>query len=232
MTYNIAICDDNSTDIEIVESSVAAWAEDAGHSLKINRFSSAEEFLFHYQDNKGYDILLLDIEMKLMSGVELAKLIRRENESVQIIFITGYSDYIAEGYEVSALHYLMKPLDRAKLFTVLDKAADKLRRNERTLLLDLTDEVVRIPINEIRYIDVNLNYATIHAKDTYTVRRTLSEIENELDDRFFRTGRSCIVNLTYIRRVTKKEIFLFDETSIPIPRGVYAALNRAIIERM
>jgi len=109
MTYHIAICDDSASDIEYVGSAVQKWAEQSDNIIKIDRFSSAEEFLCHYEDDKSYDILLLDIEMKALSGVELAKAVRKDNESVQIIFITGYSDYIAEGYEVSALHYLMKP---------------------------------------------------------------------------------------------------------------------------
>ena len=73
-------------------------------------FPSAESFLFDYAEQKNYDFLLLDIEMPSMNGVELAQKIRQENNAVQIIFITGYSDFMAEGYEVSALHYLMKPV--------------------------------------------------------------------------------------------------------------------------
>lgn len=73
---------------------------------------SAEKFLFHYADDKAWDILLLDIEMGAMDGVTMAKRVRQDNEAVQIVFITGYSDYIAEGYEVAALHYLMKPVNK------------------------------------------------------------------------------------------------------------------------
>jgi len=232
MTYHIAICDDSASDIEYVGSAVQKWAEQSDNIIKIDRFSSAEEFLCHYEDDKSYDILLLDIEMKALSGVELAKAVRKDNESVQIIFITGYSDYIAEGYEVSALHYLMKPLDTDKLYHVLNKAAEKIRKNEKLITLETSDETIRIPIGEIRFIDVFQNYVTVHAKSEYTVRRTLSEIEAELDDHFFRTGRSCIINLQFIRRVTKKEVYLSDGTAVPIPRGAYAGLNRAIIDRM
>ena len=82
-------------------------------------------------------ILLLDIEMGGMDGVTMARKVRQADDAVQIIFITGYSDYIAEGYEVEALNYLMKPVDEEKLFSVLGRAAEKLRKNERTLTLDL-----------------------------------------------------------------------------------------------
>ena len=63
--------------------------------------------------------------MGAMDGVELAKRLRKTNDTVQIVFITGYSDYIAEGYEVAALHYLMKPVKEDKLFSVLDRAVEK-----------------------------------------------------------------------------------------------------------
>lgn len=92
-------------------------------------FSSAEAFIFHCVENKEYDVLLLYIEMGNMDGVTLARQIRKSNKNVQIVFITGYSDYIAEGYDVEALHYLMKPLKDEKLFDVLDRAVNKLVQN-------------------------------------------------------------------------------------------------------
>lgn len=89
--------------------------------------------------------------------------------------------------------------------------------------------MLRIPFYEIRYLDVHQNYVTIHCKKEYTVKRTLSEFEKLLDQRFFRAGRGLIVNLTQIRRVTKTDVFLADGTALPLPRGIYEPLNRAII---
>lgn len=232
MTYKIAICDDNQTDIQYMQTLVNRWAEDAGVQVHLASFLSAEAFLFHYAEQKDYDILLLDIEMTGMDGVTMAKCVRQENETVQIIFITGYSDYIAEGYEVSALHYLMKPVKPDKLFAVLNRAVEKLTKNERVLYLEFSGEMVRIPLREIRYLDVAQNYVTVHAKQDYTIKKTLQEFEGELDERFFRVGRSCILNLTYIQRVTKQDAHLSDGTAIGLPRGSYEALNRAIISRV
>ena len=89
-----------------------------------------------------------------MDGVTMARKLRRENDTVQIVFITGYSDYIAEGYEVDALHYLMKPVKEDKLYSVLDRAVEKLRKNEKVLNLEAGDETIRIPVYQIRYADV------------------------------------------------------------------------------
>ncbi|MBQ8813195.1 MAG: response regulator transcription factor [Lachnospiraceae bacterium] len=229
MRYRIAVCDDSAADRQYISDLVGRWADRAGHGVQADTFTSAESFLFHYAEKKDYDILLLDIEMGAMDGVTMAKKLRKDNDTIQIIFITGYSDYIAEGYEVAALHYLMKPVREEKLFSVLDRAANKLAKNEKVLHFEVGGEMLRVPIYQIRYADVMGNYVTIHAESDFTVRKTLGELERELDDRFYRAGRSVIVNLAQITRVTKTEIRLNDGTAIPLPRGAYDGVNRAII---
>ena len=229
MNYKIAVCDDNATDREYIINLTKKWATNAHHSVSLCPFHSAEDFLFHYTEESDFDMLLLDIEMGTMDGVSLAKKLRQENETLQIVFITGYSDYISEGYEVAALHYLMKPVNVDKLFSVLDRATEKLHKNEKVLNFEIAGEMIRIPLYQIRYIDVQHNYATIHAKEDVTLKKTLSELSALLDDRFYRVGRSAIVNLTCISRVTKTEIHLSDGTTIPLPRGAYEGVNRPIL---
>lgn len=229
MTYKMAICDDSAADREYVSNRVQHWAAEAGHAVCIQAFPSAESFLFHYAEESDYDILLLDIEMGGMDGVTMAKQLRQNNDAVQIIFITGYSDYIAEGYEVSALHYLMKPVKEDKLSAVLTRAAEKLAKNEIFLTFEVGGEMMRVPIYQIRYADVRGNYVTVHAQSDVTVKMTLGELEKRLDGCFHRVGRSALVNLSMISRVTKTEIKLCDGTALPLPRGAYEPLNRAII---
>ena len=229
MNYKIAICDDSAADRQYISGAAERWAAEAGHTVQISAYASAESFLFHYAGESDTDILLLDIEMGEMDGVTMAKELRRDNDAIQIVFITGYSDYISEGYEVAALHYLMKPVREEKLFSVLDRAVERLAKNEKVLKLETGGEMFRIPVYQIRYADVFGNYVTIHAAEDVTVKMTLSELERELDERFFRVSRSALVNLTQISRVTKTEIKLNDGVSIPLPRGAYEAVNRAII---
>ncbi len=226
----IGICDDCEQDSLFVRKIADGWAESRDIPLQTMIFPSAESFLFYYAQDKDFDVLLLDVEMGIMDGVTMAKRIRRENEAVQIVFITGYSDYIAEGYEVAALHYLMKPVSRDKLCAVLDRAFEKQKQNDRCLNLELSGELVRLPLYQIRYLDVEKNYVTIHAKQNYTLKRSLSELERELDGRFFRAGRALLLNLRHVHRVTKTQVSLSDGTVLPLPRGAYEPLNRAIIE--
>lgn len=229
MKYKIAICDDSDADRKYVLNMVECWAEAGGHAIHTDVFSSAENFLFHYAEESDYDILLLDIEMGTMDGVTMAKKLRKDNDTIQIVFITGYSDYISEGYEVAALHYLMKPVREEKLCSVLERAIEKLAKNEKILNFETGGEMMRVPIYQIRYADVAGNYVTIHASSDITVKMTLGELEKQLDERFYRAGRSVIINLTQISRVTKTEIKLNDGTVIALPRGAYDGINRAII---
>ena len=225
----VAICDDDIATTGKIEDMLCRIAKRNFIPIETEVFWEGEHLSEAVESMNNFDVIFLDIEMGQMDGVTMAKQVRKDNEAVQIIFITGYSDYIAEGYEVAALHYLMKPVNREKLFTVLDRALDKRKQQERCLNLELSGEMVRIPFYDIRYLDVRQNYVTVHAKEDYTVKRPLGEFEKELDQRFCRVGRAMILNLKYIQRVTKTEVRLSDGTVLPLPRGAYEPLNRAII---
>ncbi len=226
-----AVCDDSAADAAYILSLVKAWAQKTENAVEAEIFPSAEAFLFRYEENKAFDILLLDIEMGRMSGVELAALVRGENKEVQIVFITGYMDYIQQGYDVEALHYLIKPVTEEKLFPVLDRAAQKRAASGKALMLLLGAQSVRVPLYEISYLEVEKNYVTVHGKKDYTVKMPLSAIEAELGGGFFKTGRSFMVNLSFVSRVTRTDVYLKTGASVPLSRGLYDEINRALIER-
>lgn len=228
--YHLAICDDNQADAAYLQTLTEKWARDTQTVLQAEVFPSAEAFLFRYAEEKSFDLLLLDIEMGQMSGVELARKIRQENRRIQIIFITGYMEYIAEGYDVEALHYLLKPVTEEKLFGVLGRAAERLKAKEKELCLVLPGEVVRIPLSEIRFLEVQRNYVTICGEETYTVKKSLNELEKELDQCFCRTGRSYIVNLHFIKKITRTQVILKDGRELPLSRNFYEKVNRAMIQ--
>lgn len=169
--------------------------------------------------------------MGSMDGVALAKAVRKAGGTMPIVFVTGYSDYIAEGHDVEALNYLMKPVDAARLFDVPDKAVARMRRDSRCLDLQCAEGLMRIPLADIRYLDVRRNYVTVHADRDYTVKRPLGEFEAELGDGFCRVGRAMIVNLRRIRCVGRSSVQSTDGTTPPLPRGAYEPLNRAIIDQ-
>ena len=225
--YRCAVCDDNAADAAFVVSLIDKWNKD--FPLQIETFSSAEAFLFTFEENQDFDILFLDIEMGGMSGVELAKRLRQMGAGLQIVFITGYMEYISEGYDVEALHYLMKPVTGEKLGQVLDRAMERIKTRERELVLSLPDGIVKVPLCEIRYIEVLKNYVTVHAAEDYSLKKTLSELKKELDGSFFQIHRSYIAGLRCIKKVTKTEVILKDSTVLPLSRKLYNDLNQALI---
>lgn len=229
MRYKFAICDDDRAQSEYIRSMVSSWAAQTNTAVAMTTFASAEALLF--DEPHDYAVFLLDIELPGMSGIELAKTIRERNSAAAIVFITGYADYIAEGYDVAALHYLMKPLDRDKLFAVLDKALVALDRHEACLVLETGGETYRAPLREIRYIEVYGNYVTVHGCEDIKIKKTLGELQEMLDDRFVKTGRSFLVNVGYIRKITKTEVLLSNGETVPLSRGMYEAVNRAVIEK-
>jgi DNA-binding LytR/AlgR family response regulator len=230
MKINFAICDDSITEIEYISKIVGKWARANGNTAAISTFESAESFLFHYADDKSFDILLLDIQMKNMNGVELAKQIRRDNDSVQIIFITGFPDFMAEGYEVSALHYLMKPVSEQKLFEVLDKACKRLGKSERTILLKAEGESVCVPVGSIVYIESFAHTVEVTTnKEKIKAGLSISDLEAELGDGFIRCHRSYIVGLKFIKRIRQSEVILDNDISIPLSRRLYNKVNQTFI---
>lgn len=230
MKYRIAICDDEQNQIEYITSIVTSWSNHKGHSCEIRTFASAEAFLFEYEEDKAYDILLLDVEMKNMNGIELAKRIRKDNNRAEIIFITSHFEFVGEGYEVDALHYLIKPISAEKLTQVLTKAAEKISVEPPSVVISCEGETVKLYESDILYVESFLHYIVIHTKDNeYKIKENISVFENKVSDVFYRIHRSYLVSLKYITRISRTSVNI-GNTELPLSRGKYDNINRAFIE--
>jgi len=230
MQLKIAICDDNDAELSLLTTLVNDWAKINGKRVFIETFTSSESFLFRYEDEKDFSILLLDIEMGGMNGVALAKTLRHENKEIQIVFITGYPDFIAEGYDVQALHYLLKPAEKEKFFEVLSLAEERITKNRRTIIIPANGVQLRFYVDEITFLEAFSHTVTLHTiTDTHELRMTIGEAEKLLVDGFFRCHRSYIVNLQYLRKIDKTEILLDDGTVLPLSRRLYKQANDAFI---
>lgn len=231
MPYKIILCDDSPDDAEYVAALVQNWSKQSGTAVQMQTFPSAEAFLFHYAGDNSCDILLLDVEMKAMSGIELAREIRKTNRRVEIVFITSHFEFWDAGYEVDALHYLTKPVSPDKLSAVLGKAAEKLAAEVPSVILSCDGETVKLPEDEILYVESSLHYITIHTrKETYTVKESISAFENKLSGGFFRVHRSYLASLRHIVRISRTAVTLRGNIELPLSRGNYDAVNRAYIE--
>ncbi len=230
MNYKIAILEDNPAEAEYVTALVDRWGKEAGHTLSIAGYPSAEAFLFQYEDQKSVDILLLDIEMGQMNGMELARRIRQADEMMQMVFITGYPDFISEGYEVSALHYLMKPVAPEKLWAVLDKAAARLAREEKRLDVTYDRKTDYVPLSRILYVEAQKQYVLIHTlEETYRMKKSLAKTEEELDEYFLQVHRSFCVNLRHVVQIKSGGVVLKNGEEIPISRGMAETIGQEMI---
>ncbi|HBA50322.1 MAG TPA: DNA-binding response regulator [Lachnospiraceae bacterium] len=230
MTYHIAICDDDEAQLESLHTQISSWSRHSGYPCEIHCFPSAEAFLFAYEDDKTCDILLLDIEMNGISGISLAKRIRRERHRTEIIFITSHFEFISEGYEVDALHYLTKPVPEEKLAAVLDRAAERLGQEPSYVIIACEGETVKLYEKDILYVESFLHYISIHTtKKEYRIKENISGFEEKLSADFFRIHRSYLVSLKYIIRISRSVVTLAGNVELPLARGKYDEINRAFI---
>lgn len=231
MKLNIAICDDERAEIDYLMQLAGQWADSRGIAAAFTCYESAESFLFHYADRPNVGLVLLDVQMGRLSGIELAKQLRRDNDSIQIVFITGYPDFMGEGYEVSALHYLMKPVKAEKLFEVLDRAQARLQTVPRTLLLPRAGGSIRIKADDIVYAEVLSHTTTLYlTTGTEDFQMRLSDMEKALGEGFIRCHRSYLVSMRHVRRVTRTAVVLENGRELPLSRDLYDAVNQAFIQ--
>ncbi len=230
--WKIAVCDDSDADRQDLCGMVRRWAEASGRSVRISAFPSAESFLFAYAEDRAADILLLDVEMAGMDGINLAKRIRREGSRSEIIFVTSHFEFIAEGYEVDALHYLVKPVSERKLCEVLDRAAARLAAEPPSVVVTCDGETAKIYEADILYVESFAHYIEIHTcTDVYRIKESIAAFEAKLSADFYRTHRSYIINLKAVERISRTSVSLTGGIGIPLARGKYDSLNRAFIER-
>lgn len=221
----IAICDDDKSQTNYLKNMLREW----NNQIIITEYNSAEQFLFSYPD-KHCDLLLLDIEIGNMNGMELARNLRAKGDMLPIIFITGYSEFMQDGYDVEALHYLLKPVDKNKLFAVLDRYADR-HKAYRRVILPVGDESVCVNYDDIVYLEAFGKKTQVTLWDGKEVICTcgLSTTAEKLGKDFVPCHRSYIVNIGYISSISKTEVTMDSGKKIPVSRRLYDSVNRVFI---
>ncbi len=228
---HIAVCDDETEQRTYLIQLVREWfLQQPSLYADVKGFPSAEAFLFEYEENKDWQLLVLDIEMKQMSGMSLAKKLRSEGNSVPIVFVTGYDDYMEEGYDVEALHYLMKPLSVERFHLVLNRAL--LTKEEPRHIFETAEGDILLSNSSIWYAEAEGHYCTLYTKDkSYRLRCSISALEKQLEGAGFeKPHRSYLVNLRHVILIKPQEVILDDERSIPLSRNVHRQFHMAFIK--
>ena len=214
-----AICEDDLDDQQHLSTEIKDWANLRKIQIKILFYSSAEAFIMAWPDN-NFDIIFLDIQMKCMDGIELAEFIRKNDRNSMIVFLTNFQQYALNGYDVNALHYLIKPLSKAKLLPVLDKAHTIwASRHKDVLIVSTENGLVKLPFGEIHHISISSHIATLHTDNNqYKLRKTTAELRDLLPEYLIRCHRSHFVNLFKVDCVYNKSLLLSSGEILPISR--------------
>lgn len=227
----IAICDDEKSQQRLLCKYVEEWAKGRGQRVQLCCFDSAESFLFSWEDEKDYKALILDIEMGSMNGMELAGKIRETDSDIPILFVTGYGEYMQSGYDVAALHYLMKPVDREKFFHVLDRLPLEDGVAEK-ILFQTEEGNVSLPPGEIWYVEAEGHRCVLHTRNAVMLlKESIGSVEKRLAgcDTIIKCHRSYLVNLQHVSVVLKEEMVLDNGEKIPLSRNLRKAANDAFI---
>ena len=230
---HIAICEDEKVVLDFESSLVTKWAADAGCPLQLDTYTSSEQFLFESEDKAPYDLLIFDIQMKNMNGMELAKKLRARGVDAVIIFITGVPDYAIEGYEVGAVRYILKPVKEDVLKGLLDSVwGERQKKAEDFFVLGQGSDLEKISFEKIVYIEAWGHYVYLKGIDFEREWKAgFAETAAAFDGKgFFCLRRGLLVNLAHVSRITRTDCLLDDGESLPVARGVYKELNEAFIE--
>lgn len=232
MALTVAVVDDDAKQTEYLAELVKEWAAGRGIAADVLKYGCAEEFLFDYEDRRC-DLLLLDIEMEGQNGMELAKKLRAGGDCLPIIFITGFADYMSAGYDVEALHYLLKPLDTVKFAGVLDRYADKRADTKDEIIVDTETGSIHICVSDIMYAEAFGRNSRLYMRGGQKTDccAGIGMIGGELPKPdFVSCHRSYIVNLRYVRSVKRTEIVLDNGCTVPVSRRLYSEVFRAFAE--
>lgn len=216
----IVICEDELLQREELREYIIKVFEDVEEELELLIFKSAEEVLKEKDILKDTDIFILDIKMDEVSGMDLAKIIRKENDNSEIIFITSLVGYIQEGYIVRAYRYLLKPISYEELKThLLSCINDINKKKDNYMMIENKGIINKLLINEIMYIEVAKKELTIYAKENiYKTKSSMEKIEKELEKfDFYRCHKSYLVNMKYIETIDKNQIII-NGNIIPISK--------------
>ncbi len=227
----IAICDDGAAQRQLLGQYVQEWAATAGVRADIVFFPSGEGFLFAWEDDRAYDLVMLDIEMGEINGCDLAARIRGQDQTVPIVFVTGYEEYMSYGYDVAALHYLVKPVKKDRLFAVLDRVWEG-RQPEEKLLLCTDQGMAGIGRRKIWYAEATGHQCTLYLeKESLCLKCSIGALEELLSGgkQFVKCHRSYLVNLEHVAAVRRTELVLDDGRLVPLSRYVYRQVNEAFV---
>lgn len=223
MNLKIAICDDEKKDISKLQKYISQYNIKTDNNIMVSTYNSASKLLLDY-NNFSFDVVLLDIEMPNINGLDIARQLRDVDDDLFIVFTTSYPEYMHESFEIQPFQFLIKPISQMALFNLFNNIIKKINRNSKSIIIvDDENEKHFISLNSILFI-ASMKENKLHIKyqlpDKELISKgTLSEVERKLISRgFVSPARGFIVNIKQIQSMTSTDITLKNGQKIPISR--------------
>lgn len=231
--YRIAICEDEAVVRQEQEAICRGICDRLDLEYEITVFETGTELMAAHRGGVRFDLLLLDIVMDALSGMELARKLRGQGDDAAIVFITSNPDYAIQGYDVGALHYLMKPLDGEALGRVI--SADQKRRFSRgDLLVKSGTQTLRLPLNDIIYLETvgrRVKITTVSGEIETTAK--LTELLEALPkEQFCRCHVGYVINLSNIQTLSRTDAVAVGGKAIPVSRAYLKEVEKAFLKRI
>jgi len=229
----IGIVEDDPVASDILVEHLRRYGKERKLLFDIRTFEDGAEIIDDYHPE--YDILLLDIEMPQVGGLEAAHEIRETDPDVVIVFVTNMAQYAIKGYEVDALSFLLKPVPYFSLEHELDRSLTRLReREDDSLVVSIGGSHTRIDLADILYIESVRHRITVHTvSDDLSYTGTLKVLEAELADKgFYRCNNPYLVNLRHVRSVQPTSCTLTGGVELQVSRPRKRGFMDALADHM
>lgn len=229
----IAVVEDMSFWSEKLSAFLDRYSSESGEVFQKTFFTDGYAIAEDYKG--GFELILLDIKMGLMDGMEAAGKIRERDEEVIIIFITSLPQYAIQGYKVNALDYLLKPIDYVTFSLTLSKALRRVpRKGEDFITVSTRGGVVKLRWKDIAWIESQGHRITFHTSGRVvdTTVYSLKELEERSAGKgFSRCNKGCLVNLSAVDSVENGFVRI-GQASLPVSRGRKAEFMSALTSFM
>lgn len=231
----IAVCDDEIQFLDMVCEMLEDWAEQRKIRLSIHRFTNGDDLILAHQKH-CMDLIILDIVMPLLNGLDTAKELRVNDRNVPLIFLTSSREYAIDSYDVRAFHYLIKPVSKERLFAVLDDVSKTIQKLEETFLAQTDMGFCKITIADVEYLEAQNKHVNVFLSNgtSFEIRELFSRCEEvfSLKRGFFKCHRSYIVQLSHVEQFTKTTLLTSHHMTIPISRSSYPAFKETYFNHM
>ena len=218
----MTICDDEAHCLESIRQMIEQWSANCGLTVQISCFDNGDALLKSIR-SANIDVILLDIMMPLLNGMDTAREIREFNKSAKIIFLTSSPEFALQSYSVKASGYILKPIRYEQLSEALNDCTLALKEEPKNLMLKSSHGYHKIYLRDIEYIEAQNKRVAffLNSGQSIFITEPLYSFENKLlsQDGFFKCHRSYIVSLPYIKAFTMGEITMKSGSQIPIARG-------------